>query len=147
MIRRAVCLLSLLLLGACSGESSLTSGDAAVLPYLVSDLRLPPPPAGSRMGAAYLQFTNNSPEDIRITHISSPQLESVEMHETILKDDIARMAKLAEVLVPAGQSLAFEPGAKHLMLRYPAAIPQQVTLHFFAGDEPLLSVATVVGGD
>jgi copper(I)-binding protein len=99
------------------------------------------------MGAGYLQFTNNSPEDIRITHISSPQLESVEMHETILKDDIARMAKLAEVVVPAGQSLSFEPGAKHLMLRYPETIPQQVTLHFFAGDEPLLSVATVVGGD
>lgn len=126
---RFACLL--VFLSACSAEQP---------PLTASSLRLAAPMPGMSMGAAYLELHNNSAQDIRITRVASPQLESVEMHETILEDDISRMVRLAQVVVPAGQSLAFEPGAKHLMVRYPAHRETPITLNFFADDALLLSV-------
>lgn len=100
-----------------------------------------------RMGAGYLTLTNNSAQDIRITRVHGVGVDSVEMHESILEDGVSRMQKLPGVVVPAGQSVLFEPGAKHLMLRYPESIPRQVTLQFFAGEDLLLAVTTRVSKD
>ena len=50
------------------------------------------------------------------------------------------MRSLPQVSIAAGQSVAFERGAKHLMLRYPEQRPGQLTLQFFAGDALVLSV-------
>ena len=96
------------------------------------------------MGAAYLTLTNNSAQDITITRVFSPELESVEMHESILEDGVSRMVKLQQVDIAAQQSVTFERGAKHLMLRYPDDRPDQVTLRFFAEDALLLSVGATV---
>jgi copper(I)-binding protein len=57
------------------------------------------------------------------------------------------MEKLPSVVVPAGQSVLFEPGAKHLMLRYPETTPHQVTLQFFSGEDLLLAATTIVAED
>lgn len=141
MIRVVTGLLAVLLLWACSAESTSTTPGGEPAPLTVTNVQIPPLVPGRQMGAAYLQFTNNSSEDIRITRVDSPQLESVEMHESLLDNDIARMVQLPEVVIPAGQSLLFEPGGKHLMLRYPETLPTHVTLRFFADSTPLLSVS------
>jgi len=141
-------LLVAVLLAACSGDPDPSGSVAANLPPLTAaDVRLPQPLSGMRMGAGYLTLENNSAQDIRITHVISPELESVEMHESILKDGVSRMKKLPEVVVLAGKTIAFEPGAKHLMLRYPESIPSDVTLRFFSGEDLLLSIVTTVTGE
>jgi hypothetical protein len=141
-------LLIAVLLAGCSGDPHPPTSAAADSPPLtVADLRIPQPLTGMRMGAGYLTLANNSAQDIRITHVVSPELESVEMHESILDDGVSRMKKLPEVVVPAGKTLVFEPGAKHLMLRYPESIPSNVTLRFFSGEDLLLSVVISITRD
>lgn len=137
------------LLAACSDSATqIASREVSDLPPLtVSEIRLTEPMTGMRMGAGYLTLTNNSEQDIKITRVGGIGLETVDMHESILNDGISRMEKLPQIVVPAGQSILFEPGAKHLMLRYPETIPRQVTLQFFSGEDLLLAVATVVVKD
>ena len=122
----------LLLAAACSAERP---------PLSASSVRLAAPMPGMDMGAAYLELENNSTQDIRITRVTSPQLDRVAQNESILENDISRMVRLAEVLIPAGESLIFAPGAKHLMVRYPANRTTPVTLNFFADSDLLLSVS------
>lgn len=144
MIRIITGLLLVLQLCACSADLPSSTSDDESAPLTVTDVLIPPPIPGRRMGAAYLRFKNNSSEDIRITRVDSPQLESVALHESVVENDIARMVQLPEIVIGAGESLLLEPGGKHLMLRYPENTPPQVTLRFFADDTPLLSVSTSI---
>jgi copper(I)-binding protein len=113
-------------------------------PLLVDTLQIVRPVPGMSMGVAYLTLKNQSDQVIKITQIHSPELVSVEMHETTLEDGVSRMVKLPEVVILPGQSLNFEPGAKHLMLRYRAAIPTQVTLQFYAEETLLLTISATL---
>ena len=58
----------------------------------------------------------------------------------VLADGVSRMRRLEEVNIAPQQSVQFERGAKHLMLRYPAESPAQLTLQFYTGDTLLLSL-------
>lgn len=113
-------------------------------PLVAGQLQIARPVGGMSMGAGYLALKNNSDQSIVITRVHSPDLESVEMHESIQEDGVSRMVKLPEVAIPPGQSVTFEPGAKHLMLRYPTAIPSRITLQFFAEETLMLSVGATI---
>lgn len=123
--------LSSILLAACGAEQpALTASDIAV----------PAPIPGASMGAAYLTLSNNSAQEIIINKVASPELKSVEMHESVLEDGVSRMVGLPQVIIAPRQSVVFERGAKHLMLRYPTETPKQITLQFYADGAMLLSV-------
>jgi len=98
------------------------------------------------MGAGYLSLSNATSQKILITKVMSPDFESVEMHESVLEDGISRMYKLDEVAILPNRTIRFEPGGKHLMIRYGVDDPDVVTLQFYAGDALLLSVDTTPGG-
>ena len=127
--------LAFFLVVACSADKS---------PLIAEQLQIARPLPGTSMGAGYLTLKNNSGQQIRITAVHSAELKSVEMHESVLEDGVSRMYKLQEVVILPGQSVSFEPGAKHLMLRYSATIPDQVTLQFYAEETLLLSVGTTL---
>ena len=131
----SLCVLAFLFVVACSAEQA---------PLLAEQLQIVRPLPGMSMGAGYLTLRNNSDQQISITRVHSPELESVEMHESVLEDGISRMHKLQEVVILPGQNLSFEPGAKHLMLHYAAAIPAQVTLHFYAEETLVLSIGATL---
>ena len=118
-------------LGACSNEHA---------PLVAVDILIARPVPGVSMGAGYMTLRNPSGQSVRIDHIESPQLISVEMHESVHEDDVARMRALAELLIPAGQSVTFEPGGKHLMIRHPQPSPETITLQFFDDQKLLLEV-------
>jgi copper(I)-binding protein len=127
--------LAALLLAACaSDQPALTA----------ANIDLSPPISGVNMGAAYMTLTNNSDQDITITRVSSPELHAVAMHESVLEDGVSRMVKLQQLDIAAQQSVTFERGAKHLMLRYPDDKPDRVTLQFYAEDTLLLSLGATV---
>ncbi len=96
---------------------------------------------GMKMSAGYLTLRNNSSDDIVITHVTSPQFGSVQIHETIVEDDVARMHKLDELVVPAGGLTLLERGGKHLMLMKAADSSDAVTLNLYSGDALLLSIS------
>ena len=109
-------------------------------PLIANDIVVTRPLPGARMAAAYLSLTNASSQQILISDVRSPNLESVDMHESVLDDGISRMRNLAEIEILPGQTVRFEPGGKHLMLRYPLNNPDVVTLQFYNDDALLLSV-------
>ena len=130
-MRAGFATLLILALAACSAQRP---------PLVASDIDLRPPLPGTRMGAGYLTLTNNTEDPITITKVTSPQYDAVEMHESVVENGIAKMRPLDSVTVPAHGSVAFEPGARHLMLIRPTGSGAGVTLHFMAGDSRVLTV-------
>lgn len=109
-------------------------------PLIAEDVVITRPMPGTRMSAGYMTLRNTSNEEIRINRIVSPDLASVEMHESVLEDGISRMIALPEVLIPAGRSLTFEAGGKHMMLRHLPQTPATIRLQLYADDALLLAI-------
>ncbi len=116
-------------------------------PLTISNLVVFEPLPGTNMTAAYLTLANNSDQPITIDNVTSPQFARVQMHQTVLDDDVARMLALAPLIVERHSSVHFEPGGKHLMMSAAteetvAGMPVTVEFHF--DNNGLLIVATTV---
>ncbi len=125
-------LIACIYLGACSGETK--------TPLLASNIEIFEAMPGKTMSAGYLTLINNTDVAITISNVASPEFESVEIHESILEDGVAKMRRIAELLIPADAKLTLERGGKHLMLMRPTGAAKQVTLNFYSGDTILLGV-------
>ena len=112
-------------------------------PILVSDVVVTAAARDMPMAAAYFDISNRSGEDIRVTRVTSPNYESVEIHETTIEDGIARMRKLDAVEVPDNETVRFERGGLHLMLMRPVDDGENITLNFYQQDLLIVSVNTV----
>ena len=81
------------------------------------------------------------------------QVGRIEMHETMRSGKISSMRPIARVAVRDGETLAFEPGGRHLMiydLDPGATAGEQIdlVLHFERGEDDTLSAEIVpAGGD
>lgn len=135
MMRRLLisCLLLLLAAGCDRPEGP---------PVAVANLEVTAPGAGMPMAAGYLEISNRSRTPIRIDRVSSPEYGSVEMHETVIEEGIARMRQMPVLEIAAGETVVFERGGKHLMLMQPVGTPETVTLNFYSDEVLLLSVRT-----
>ena len=122
-----------LVLAACSEQSG--------PPVVASNIVVTAPAPGMSMAAAYLDITNQSGKAIRITSVTSPDYELVEMHETTIEDGVARMRAIPALAIEDGETVTFERGGKHLMLMRPLDSPHTVTLNFHAENLLLLSVS------
>lgn len=116
--------------------------DQAGPPIVVANVVVTGPAAQAPMAAGYLDIGNRSGADIRITRVSSPEYESVEIHETVVENDIARMRRIPVLEIEDGETVVLERGGKHLMLMKPVGTPGPVTLNFYSGEVLLLSVGT-----
>lgn len=127
-------LLLLPLVAACSGEPKppLVATDVIVLEAM----------PGMKMTAGYMTLGNNTNRDIVVTHVTSPQFGAVELHETIVENDIARMREISELAVPANGHVTLQRGGKHMMLMRPTGEDNAVTLQVWSGDTMLLSIET-----
>ncbi len=97
-------------------------------------------PLGATVGAGYLTITNTGTTPDVLTGGSASVADRVEVHEMSETDGIMKMRHLADGLVVApGETVALEPGGKHLMLMglkhgLQAGAPFTATLEFkFAG--------------
>lgn len=135
-MRLPVLALALLLTAGCGGE-------AGGPPLVVTDVAVLEPMAGMDMTAGYFVLENRGNETIRVTAVSSPQFGRIEMHETVVENDVARMRPLEEIVIAPGERVVFEPGGMHLMLFEPRRPLDSVTLNFAHAGELLLSVDTV----
>jgi periplasmic copper chaperone A len=99
------------------------------------DAWIPESPPGSRILAGYLTLENSGGEDRALVKVASPHFARVEMHRTVIADDVARMEVQSRLDVPAGARLEMQPGGYHLMLVEPVArmergMQVEVTLEF-----------------
>ena len=109
-------------------------------PVVAANIVVTAPAPGMPMAAGYLDISNHSGTTIRITRVSSPDYESVEMHETVVEDDVARMRAIPVLEIEHGSTVVFERGGKHLMLMRPIGAPETITLNFYSDELLLLSV-------
>ena len=126
-IRIGLFLITLALI-ACSDDKLATEG---------AWIREAPPNATAMAG--YVRIDNPSKTDQALVGAESAAFGAIEMHRTIIKDEVSRMQKQQSVPVPAGDAVSFEPGGHHLMLFRPqrplkAGDKVMVTLKFESGD-------------
>ena len=69
-----------------------------------------------RPGVVYLTIRNTGVADDVLTGITTTVAEKPMLHETVVTDGIASMPHVMSVLVPAGGTVALEPGGFHAML-------------------------------
>ncbi len=87
--------------------------------YTLSDLTIAHPialetTATAMSGAGYMTITNtgNTPDRLIGVEADFPR---VMMHETQMTNDIATMVQMDAIDIPAGQTVIFEPGGRHVM--------------------------------
>lgn len=104
-------------------------------------------PPGMAMSAGYLVLHNPSSRELVLTGASSPDFGEVEFHNTVTENNVSRMRQERQVPVPAGGSVDFVPGGRHLMLMQPSRnlrVGDQVTIRLvFADGSELHFTATV----
>lgn len=76
-------------------------------------------PPSAHMRAGYAVLENVGGGEIEIVAASSPDFGLVEIHETRMENDVARMVELGSVKIVAGTSFQLKPGGAHLMLMQP----------------------------
>ena len=111
-------------------------------PLVAENVVVTAPASGMPMAAGYLDLENRSGAAVRITRVTSPQFEAVELHETAVENGIARMREIGALEIAHGERVRFERGGKHLMLMRPTGVTQEVTLNFYSDDVLLMNVTT-----
>lgn len=135
----------LLLVAVCA--LAVACSEPAGPPLSISNIVILEPLPGAGTAAAYLEIENRSAEPLTINSITSPQFGRIEMHETVIENDIARMRAIKSLTVAEHSRVQFAPGGKHLMLfdpRVSVAAGTPVTIDFYDDGNGLISVATTI---
>lgn len=85
----------------------------------VRDLWIRSAPPNVAVMAAYLRLINHGNHTVRLTGVSSRQFEKVEIHRSVIQDNMAHMEKIEPLPLAGKQEIVFEPGSFHLMLMNP----------------------------
>lgn len=116
------------------------SASAATAPVVIENPWVREAPPGAEAMAGYMTLHNKGKQAVKVLFAKSPQFNKVELHEVVTVDGMARMQEVKELPLPAGGTLAFEPGSTHIMLIGPkkqlaAGDKVQVTLRLSNGRE------------
>ena len=88
-------------------------------PLIIEDAWIAEAPPVSKVMVAYMSIKNTGSEDLEIIHAESDVYSSIEFHETIHEDDMARMVRHDSLQIDAGSKLELRRGGPHLMLFNP----------------------------
>lgn len=89
--------------------------------YVLGDIEVvhpyaPPTPPGVPMAAGYLEIVNHGKQDDRLMGGKVGFAHEVQIHQTVVENDVSRMRELeGGLVVPAGSSVKIEPMGIHLM--------------------------------
>jgi hypothetical protein len=84
-----------------------------------------------RPGAAFMTIRNTGKTADRLVAVSSPVAGRIDFHQTRMTNGVMQMMPVDGITVPAGGSVALQPGGYHLMLmglKKPLAANQRITL-------------------
>jgi periplasmic copper chaperone A len=109
---RAALVVVLLLSAACGRPETPPAAHA----MQISDARVRAVIPGQDKTVGYFTARNNGDEALVLIGARSDAVRAIEMHVTLRDGDMARMRRLDEVVIEAGETVRFEPGGRHLML-------------------------------
>lgn len=141
-MRRRLVLLAVLALSAWVG-SALADG----APIVASDAWARPTLIGVPNGAVYLMLSNNGTASDRLVGASTPVAERAEVHQDVTQNGVTSMTPVLELALPAGSSIAIEPGRYHIMLigvRTPLTAGQKFPMTLDFASAPPLEVSITV---
>lgn len=92
-----------------------TIGAASEFPMIIDPVVNATPP-GAKVTAGYFTLVNKTNTEIVITGVYSPTIAKVEIHRTVIKDDVAKMELQESVSLAPGATVEFAHGGYHLML-------------------------------
>ncbi|MEO0604597.1 MAG: SCO family protein [Myxococcota bacterium] len=106
-------------------------------PRVRTQLSVPPRPPGAP-GVAYGHITATEPSEL--VRITSPEVERVELHRTVLTDTRASMVPIPSLTLDPAEPTRLAPGALHLMLLGTVRDPTpRLELHFASGASALVA--------
>lgn len=73
-------------------------------------------PGSAANGVVYVTFDNQSDDDERLVGASVDFAAAVELHTTEMDNGVMRMRQVQGIDLPAGETVALEPGGYHIML-------------------------------
>lgn len=144
----------LLSLAACSSEPEAPVELAPDAPegISVTDGRMNIPAVGGNPGSVYFTITNDGAEDQMMRSAYVQGGNSALFHETAEWSGQIDMQELLQVSVPAGESVVFESGGKHVMVMGLADGLEvggeiEATVTFVRGDKVSFPVTLLAPGD
>ncbi len=112
-----VFLLFSLLLAACAAPASqAASGSIVIKDAWSRPAMMNMGGHGGSTGVVYLTVVNKGAAPDRLTAAEGDVAESVEIHQTTIKDNVASMSPVEAIEVPAGGQAELKPGGYHIML-------------------------------
>ncbi len=73
-------------------------------------------PPGQPNSAVFLRLTNEGASDRALVGAASRVCDVVELHTHRMEDGMMRMRRIDRIPLPAGETVALEPGGLHIML-------------------------------
>ena len=123
-------------LGACSSPEE--------PPFAVANIEVTAPLPGRGMSAGFMTLTNNTSQDMFVTHVQSDAYETVQIHRSMIEDGVSKMRRIEALDIPAQTSVTLQRGGLHLMLIGAKTVNEPIALDFFAGDDLLATVQVEV---
>ena len=71
---------------------------------------------GQEVSAGYLSISNNGDQDETLVNFDSEAAAMVRLHESSMSNGMMSMKHIESLLIPAGETLEFQPGGLHLMI-------------------------------
>lgn len=84
---------------------------------MVENCRIRYIPANEPKAAGYMVIHNHGSEARVLVSLSTDKAEKVEMHETLIEGNVAKMRQVKELTIPANGSLEMKSGGYHLMFQ------------------------------
>ncbi|MFD2883804.1 copper chaperone PCu(A)C [Pseudomonas lini] len=81
---------------------------------LVNDAWVRATVAGQHSTGAFMTLQADS--DSKLLSVQSPVANTVQIHQSSMKDDVMSMSQVESVALPAGKSVSFDPHGYHIML-------------------------------
>ncbi len=103
----------------------------------VEDAWIREAPPGATAMAGYATLRNTGDETVRLLAVQSAAFRNASVHETVISGGMSRMRELHDLEIAPGETVALQPGGRHLMLmdpRNPVALGDKVEILFLLAD-------------
>lgn len=105
-----------------------------------TDARVRMPIPGQDKTVGYFSVTNEGGRPVALVAARAQGVRAIEIHTTLRDGDMVRMRRLNEVVVAPGETVAFEPGGRHLMLFGVTELPAEIDVEFVTDAQETLTV-------
>jgi periplasmic copper chaperone A len=106
-------LLTTLFLQLLFSSSAFTNENAGIE---ISDAWISEAPPTMTILAGYVNIHNRSGDAMTLLTVSSPDFSKIEIHRSVIKDEMVSMEKQVSLEIPARETVKLSPGDFHLML-------------------------------